>query len=297
MKILTTLLTSNDIPRLRRLVAAALEVRPVTGVDWEVVIVVNSIHEGYFEEVLAQEFPFTVVDSVSNGKCGGGKNACLDVFLDGDADYLSQIDGDDIVYPSYLQSLVNHINHYPCIDVLGVVPADSLFNHDNVDVGYNWWVNEKFYGSIWSSSMIVPNEPMGPQRGHLFTEEAPCTMDMILLRSRRSAEFRSNPDIGNGEDHVLSYQLLQEHQRGNLCYFLSMSSDLVCGDRTAEESAQSTNDYWHWLPIVREEALKFVDDIDRSSIWELPVVYQGLLMTHLEKQEWLNRFLNNEGKV
>ena len=277
--------------------SSCLEVRSVSDVEWEVRIVVNSRVEGYHEAVLQQGFPFPVVDSVSNGKCGMGKNACLDVFLQSDADYLSQIDGDDIVYPSYLQSLVNHLHHYPNIDVLGVVPADSLFDHDNVDVGYNWWVNDKFFASIWSSSMIAPDENMGPQRGHLFTQHAPCTMDMILLRSRQSAEIRFNEEIGNGEDHVHSYQLLGEHQRGNLRYFLSMSSDIFCGDRTAQESIQKTHDYWEWLPIVREEASKCVDDLNRSSIWELPVIYNNLEMNHLEKQEWLNRFLNDEGKV
>ena len=257
MKLMTTLLTSNDIPKLARLVKSVQGVIRITPVEWEVVIVVNSIHEGYYEDVCALNLPFRVVNTESNGKPGRGKNACLDVFLESDCDYISQIDGDDFLYPSYLQSLWNHVNHYVYLDVLGVIPCDCICDWE-LQSGHYWWVNDKYHASVWGTSMCAPNETMGPQESHLFTEDRPVSVDFIMLQSRKSAQIKMNEDIGNGEDHAYTYKLLSEHQKGNLCYFLSMSSDMYCIDRTTEGSAQKVHSYDEYLGPLRDEALRHV---------------------------------------
>lgn len=287
---MTTLLTSNDIPKLARLVKSVQGVIRITPVEWEVVIVVNSIHEGYYEDVCALNLPFRVVNTESNGKPGRGKNACLDVFLESDCDYISQIDGDDFLYPSYLQSLWNHVNHYVYLDVLGVIPCDCICDWE-LQSGHYWWVNDKYHASVWGTSMCAPNETMGPQESHLFTEDRPVSVDFIMLQSRKSAQIKMNEDIGNGEDHAYTYKLLSEHQKGNLCYFLSMSSDMYCIDRTTEGSAQKVHSYDEYLGPLRDEALRHVSQ-RRSSPYELPVIYKDLLMNHHQKQVWLNNFLN-----
>ena len=290
MKLLTTLLTSNDIPKLERLIRSVQGVVKIYPIEWEVVIVVNTIHEGYYEQVLEIDQPFRIVNTESNGKPGMGKNACLEVFLQSDADYVSQIDGDDFLYPSYLQSLYNHIKHFPCIDVLGVIPCDCICDYA-LQSGHRWWVNNEYHASVWGTSMCAPTDNMGPQVSHLFIDERPVSVDFIILQSRKSAQHRFNTDIGNGEDHAYTYKLLGEHQKGNLCYFLSMSSDLYCIDRTTEGSAQKVHDYDEYLGPLREEALRHVSH-HRSSPYELPVIYKDLLMNHLQKETWLNNFLN-----
>lgn len=291
MKLMTTLLTSNDVPKLQRLIRSVQGVIKINSLEWEVVIVVNSIHEGYYEQVLELDQPFRVVNTESNGKPGKGKNACLDVFLKSDADFVSQIDGDDMLYPSYLQSIYNHIKHFPCIDVLGVVPCDCLCSWE-LKSGHYWWVNEKYHASVWGTSMCAPSDNMGPSMSHLFTAERPTSVDFIMLQSRKSAQIKMNEDIGNGEDHAYTYKLLAEHQKGNLCYFLSMSSDMYCIDRTTEGSAQKVHDYHEYLQPLRDEALRHVPKW-RSSPYELPVIYKDLLMNHMQKAIWLNKFLQD----
>lgn len=291
MKLMTTLLTSNDVPKLQRLIRSVQGVIRIAPVEWEVVVVVNSIHDGYYEEVCALDQPFRVVNTESNGKPGKGKNACLDVFLESDADFVSQIDGDDMLYPSYLQSIYNHVNHFPCIDVLGVVPCDCLCSWE-LKSGHYWWVNEKYHASVWGTSMCAPNDKMGPSMSHLFTAERPTSVDFIMLQSRKSAKIKMNEDIGNGEDHAYTYKLLAEHQKGNLCYFLSMSSDMYCIDRTTEGSAQKVHDYHEYLQPLRDEALRHVPKW-RSSPYELPVIYKELIMNHMQKAVWLNKFLQD----
>lgn len=287
---MTTLLTSNDIPKLARLVKSVNNVIKISPIEWEVVIVVNSIHEGYYENVCSLNLPFRVVNTESNGKPGRGKNACLDVFLESDCDFVSQIDGDDFLYPSYLQSLWNHYRHYPCIDVLGVVPCDCLCNFP-LEEGHNWWVNDNYHASVWGTSMCALNDKVGPQESHLFIDKRPVSIDFIMLQSRKSAKIKMNEDIGNGEDHAYTYKLLAEHQKGNICYFLSMSSDMYCIDRTTEGSAQKVHPYHEYLQPLKDEALKHVAQW-RSSPYELPVIYKELLMNHRQKQTWINKFIN-----
>lgn len=290
MKLMTTLLTSNDVPKLARLIRSAQEVVKITPIEWEVVVVVNSTREGYYEEVCALDQPFRVVNSESNGKPGKGKNACLDVFLQSDADFVSQIDGDDFLYPSYLQSLYNHIRHHPSIDVLGVVPCDSITSWE-LHGGHRWVVNDKYHASVWGTSMCSPSPNMGPQKSHLFIDERPVSIDFIMLQSRKSAQFKMNEDIGNGEDHAYTYKLLGQHQKGNISYFLTMSSDMYCIDRTTEGSAQKVHSYDDYLEPMREEARRHVPEW-RSSPYELPVIYKELLMNHIQKEIWINDFLN-----
>jgi hypothetical protein len=133
---------------------------------------------------------------------------------------------------------------------------------------------------------------MGPQESHLFTEDRPVSVDFIILQSRKSAQIKMNEDIGNGEDHAYTYKLLSEHQKGNLCYFLSMSSDMYCIDRTTEGSAQKVHSYNDYLQPLRDESLRHVSQW-RSSPYELPVIYKDLLMNHHQKKTWINKFLND----
>lgn len=289
MRLVTTLLTSNDIGKLERLCRSVQEVIQIQGVEWEVVVIVNSIHEGYYEKVEALNLPFKVVNTESNGKPGRGKNACLDYLLSTDFDYVSQIDGDDILYPSYLQSLYNHWRHYPSLDVLGVIPCELLQSEHNPS-GHTFQVGE-YYASIWGTSMCPPDSEQGPRVGHLFTEERPSSVDFIILQSRKSAQIKMNEDIGNGEDHAYTYKLLGEHIKGNIQYFLSMSSDLYCIDRTTEGSAQKVHNYHDYLTPMREEALKYVP-YHRSNPYELPVIYKDLVMNHIQKEIWLKKFLS-----
>jgi hypothetical protein len=93
------------------------------------------------------------------------------------------------------------------------------------------------------------------------------------------------------EDHLYSYQLLAEHQKGNLSYFLTMSSDLYIVDRTTEGSVQKTHKQQDSVDNFKHEVSKILPRW-RSSIWELPIVYKDLLMSHIDKEIWLKKFLS-----
>lgn len=290
MKIMLCILTSSCIPRLVRLVKNLGEIHPVKGVTLSPVVVVNCLKDSYFQEVLQLELPLPVVRTESNGKPGKGKNSCLDLFLSSECDFISQIDGDDILYPTYLKSLVDHIKRVPNIDVLGTIPIDILDYNPEIK-GYRISLGEGLYAGVWGVSLVSPhNGNVGPGEASMFSEDLPNSIDFIILQSRKSALIKMDEDIAVGEDHLYSYQLLAKHQKGELSYYHTMSSDLFLVDRTTEVSVQKTFPQLDSVNELKEKALKHVTR-RRSSLLELPIIYKELLLDQHRKEKWIRSFL------
>jgi len=290
MKIMLCILTSSCTTRLARLVNNLKEIRPVKGVTLSPVIVVNCLKDSYFQEVLKLEIPLPVVRTESNGKPGKGKNSCLDLFLSSDCDFISQIDGDDILYPTYLESLADHIKRVPNIDVLGTIPIDVLDRDPNIK-GHLISLNKGFYAGVWGISLVpAHNGTAGPGEAKMFSEDLPNSVDFIILQSKKSALIKMDENIAVGEDHLYSYQLLAEHQKGNLSYYHTMSSDLFLVDKTTEVSVQKTFPQIYSVDELKEKTLKYVKR-ERSSLLELPIIYKDLLLDQYSKEKWIRSFL------
>jgi len=293
MKILLTLLTSNDLPRLKRLISSVQKQNPVEGFELEPVIVLNTLNEVYAEEVLEADFPYSVIRTGSNGKPGMGKNSCLDYFMTTDCDFVSQIDGDDFLYPTYLQSLANHINHFPCIDALGVIPLDYLSNGSAA--GHTFKIHNGSEAGVWGCSIVPPSKGSGPGVSHVFLEDLPRSVDSIILQSRKSAVIKMHEDLPNGEDHLYTYQLLAAHQKGDICYLQTMSSDLWVQDQTTPDSIQDKFPQQDHVESLRELALQHVEKW-RSSARELPVIYKDLLIDQYQKETFIKNITKAHSK-
>jgi len=287
MKLFITLLTHHNLPSLKRLVNSVENQYPESYLDVETVIVVNTLSDDYYQSVLNENFSLKVIRTESNGKCGLGKNSCRDLFLKSDADFLSQIDGDDIIYPTFLQSIAQHIKHYPNIDALGIAPSELLATYDTGGHSFRCGENDEFWGCVWGIS-LVKRPDHGPGRGSWIDHPKPEGFDRIILQSKLSAVIRMDEDITIGDDFIYSYQLLAEHQKRNLRYFITMSSDLYVTDRTFTNTI--IHEYGH-LPYAEEMKTKAMQhvNINRSSLEELPVIFNDLLITHQEKAEFLKK--------
>ena len=290
MKIMLTMLTHNCTKRLKRLVQSAMEVTPVPGVEFCPVVIVNSMNPDYYEQVLALDLPVPVINTESNGKPGKGKNACLDYFLKSNCDFVSQIDGDDIIYPTFLQSLFNHIRHYPCIDVLGVVPTDVITIDQDIG-GHYIDLPGPLSGHVWGISLVAPpGKDYGPAESHIWREHLPYSHDFIILQSRKSAAIKMSEDLPVAEDHLYTMQLLSEHQKGNLCYFNTMSSDMYVIDRTTDGSVQKQYPFAEHVDEFRQKTLEYVPQW-RSSPNEIPFIFKDILINHVGKEEWMKDFI------
>ena len=91
------------------------------------------------------------------------------------------------------------------------------------------------------------------------------------------------------EDHLHSFTYLGEHQKGNLLYAQTMSSDMYFIDRTFPGSVQKTTDF-DYVSRLKTEVLKYVPEW-RSSFGELPCIYIDLYMNHLDKEAWIKKLL------
>ena len=293
MKILLTLLTSNDLPRLKRLISSVQKQNPVEGFELEPVIVLNTLDEDYAWSVVEADLPFPLIRTESNGKPGMGKNSCLDYFMQTDCDFVSQIDGDDFLYPTYLQSLANHINHFPCIDALGVIPLDYISN--GAAAGHTFKIHNGSEAGVWGCSIVPPSKGSGPGVSHVFTEDLPRSVDSIILQSRKSAVIKMHETLPVGEDHLYTYQLLAEHQKGRLCYMQTMSSDLWIQDCTTPNSVQDQHSQSEHVESLRELTLQHVEKW-RSSARELPVIYKDLLLDQYEKETFIKNITKEHSK-
>jgi cellulose synthase/poly-beta-1,6-N-acetylglucosamine synthase-like glycosyltransferase len=144
MKLFLALLTNHKLDKLKRLVRTVELQYPEESIELKPVIVVNTLNDEYYQEVLDANLPFEVVRTESNGKPGKGKNSCMDLFLQSDCDFMTQVDGDDFLYPTFLRSIANHVNHYPDIDVLGRIPLDYLSARE-INGGYRFMADESIY--------------------------------------------------------------------------------------------------------------------------------------------------------
>jgi hypothetical protein len=289
MKLMLALLTNHDLPRLRRLVKSILQMNPEPFFTVYPIIVVNSLDSTYYAQVKAARFPFIVVKTESNGKPGKGKNSCLDLFLKSDCDYLSRIDGDDIVYPTFLTSLKEHIQRYSNIGVLGVYPAD-IIEQGNQPPGHPINLTESIHAGVWGISITEQKDfPTGPGRSYLWDTDLPICPHFIILTSKEAAKHKFDENIAVAEDHLVILKLLTEHQKGNILYLSTMSSDLFVIDRTTNGSIQKKYPFISWVAEFKQMARQIIDE-RRSNIFEVPVVYKELLINHIEKEAWLKDF-------
>jgi hypothetical protein len=284
-KILLCLLTHHRIDKLKRLVKSVESLYPDPSIEIEPVIVVNTLNDEHWEAVLKEKFPFKVVRTESNGKPGKGKNSCRDLFLNSDADFVSQLDGDDWLYPTFAKSIAQHILHYPNLDVLGLHPLDVV---DHLQRGgHHFQVGDKnqYWGCVWGLS-LCKRPDYGPGEAHWVNHEHPVNFDRVLLQSKTSAVEKMDEDIPNGEDHLYSIQLLKLHQERKIRYFITMSSDLYISDGTLDDNIQKQHPFAPHVQTMKDAMLKLVKPY-RSSQEELPVIFNDLLITHEEKAVYI----------
>lgn len=292
IKLMICLLTSHDLNRLARLIVNLKELIPAPSIELFPIIVVNTLNDSYYDAVLQQEFPYPVIRTESNGKPGKGKNSCFDIFMRSACDYLTQFDGDDILYPTYLQSIEAHLRHYPNLDALGIIPMDVIDYGEQV--GHKIHIEDNLFGGVWGISLIHPYGTGAPGPGrnhHLWDSELPCSWDYIVLQSKKVSHIMMDENLGVGEDHLWSIQMLQLHQKGEIQYFNTMSSDMFIIDRTTENSIQKIYPQIEHVQALKDKTRSFVPEW-RSSFGEIPVIYKDLLMDQFQKETWIKYFWN-----
>jgi len=271
--IVVGILTSYDLPRLRR---AAASVGNQTS-QCAFFVEVNTRDEKYRQAVLdwcAQE-GIPCHSSDSNGKPGKGKQAVFKRFLETEADHLLLLDGDDVLYPCAIASLERTLIEVSPVDVLISCAVDQVSKKKVSVLGDDQFVQladpPGRAESLWvyeGDTMLVPGRP--------------------TFFSRRAAETLSwDEDLKCYEDGLFIVETVGAYQEGRLQAVCSMSQDLMVYDRDTPDSAQKKSSFKKQTALVRKkvEALK-IDRAD-TSLGQLPQLRPRQLITSEEKQAYI----------
>jgi hypothetical protein len=127
--ILVILLTSAGLNYLKEAVNSILHQKD-THIDYTVVIIVNTLSDEYYKEVLSYFTLIKVVRTLSNGRPGKGHNSVLDYFKNNPQfDYIIPIDGDDFLYPYALTYIEQYITASTPADILMLMYTDIIHQH------------------------------------------------------------------------------------------------------------------------------------------------------------------------
>lgn len=295
-KHLVTLLTSSNIEALERLVYnIESEVEPAENLDTDFIIVVNTLKDDYYQEVLSKNFPLEVVRTESIGTAAKGKNTCHELMLERGYDFLTQFDGDDIFYPTFLLSLGEHVRRMPMLDALGIIPCDVMNRGDLGPGGHQFRPYKDWQASVWGISLTQIGADRRGVARHPYLWDAQTqvhSQDFMILQSRKACSIMYDEDMICAEDHLQSFKYLGQHQAGNLVYYQTMSSDMYLIDRYSPGSVQKENHSFDYTARLKERVPNYVPEW-RSSFDELPCFFIDIRMTHTDKEQWLSKFLTD----
>ncbi|MYC72278.1 MAG: hypothetical protein F4X17_16365 [Gemmatimonadetes bacterium] len=288
-----SILTSLDLPRLKRAIQSVQEQTSLLPF-W---VEINSRNSKYVDRAatLCEEMRVEYHISKSTGKPGIGKQAVFDRFTNNFQEpFLFLLDGDDWLYPCASQSIQQTIHQYSSLDVVTYIPLDLIqprFGHHPIAKGAyaNFWngilcsPHYWEYGPgiaqwLWTSNPIIT----GPGPTPLFSRKAASTLSW-------------HPQIGAYEDTLLLLDSLVKHQAGDLFSACSMAQDIFIYDQTNPQSVQKKTDLVKASIQLRQEATQRLNK-ERSSIGELPLLYQESLITYPEKIEFAQQTYSLKGK-
>lgn len=125
-KFLVTLLTSSKLDYLKQSYNSVINQLP-TNIKYDVVIIVNTLKDEYYEQVKITFNESKIVRTESNGYPGKGHNSCIEYFKNNkEYDYLIPLDGDDFFYPFFFQNLEVYLQEQYNPDILFIPFSDIL---------------------------------------------------------------------------------------------------------------------------------------------------------------------------
>jgi len=272
--IVTGILTTSDLPRLRRAVNSVRNQE----VECAFFVEVNTRDKEYRQAVIdwcaAENIP--CFSSSSNKKPGKGKQAVFNRFLaETEAEHLLLLDGDDVLYPCAISSLNRTLAEVDPVDVLISCAVDQVTQGQAVVMGDNEFVTLRDpQGRAESVWLYEGDEALVPGRPTFF--------------SRRAVEQLAwDTDLACYEDGLFLIEAIMAHQAGRLQALCSLSQDLMVYDRETPDSAQKVSDFKKQTALLREKVDAL--DIDRAatSLGQLPTLRPRPFRTAEEKQSFI----------
>lgn len=275
VKLLVVALTTSDINRLKRCLYSIQHQIPVREAGIEIVpdihVIVNTQNKTYASEVqqeLGHEYPVTV--TVSDGTPGTGKNSVFDYFrsLGKKYDYLFQVDGDDILYPTAFQELARFfaehwdVVSFQSMDWLSTNRAENM-NHialkDNVWL--HTWGDQQVNLREIAQFKYATDPDFGKTGERIFTPGTSMVLSGKFLR--KYPHIRHTNQIKLFEDYYFYLHLFALHCKGEIKMCHINNSYIYMYDRTNENSVSTSNCFYGKLEISMIQGV-----LDKYQIWD-----------------------------
>lgn len=233
-KLLTAILTSEDLPRLERCIKSVVQ---------DCLVICNTTNSAFTSdaEKLCARYPVKFIATPSNGKLGKGKNSVLDQFLRTDYDYLFQIDGDDFVYPDAIKTVRKIINKSD-FDVLALTESEVWDGKDLHRIN-EWITTDKFRGKINDILSKFDSDHLmkaiqNCKIGEDITDDQ-SGLHRVIVWSRMAAEkFRFDEDLMVADSPgYLDLKLM--HLRGEIKLELTNAKSIYIYDQTIQTAISS----------------------------------------------------------
>lgn len=299
IKLLICPLVSSDISRAIRCVQTAFHQKDHS-IKFDVHPVINSIDNTFVREMVnyCEKNNIKYFVSKSDGTPSTGKNSVFEYFLTTDFTHLTQLDGDDFFYPTFLKHIERHLKKYPNTDVMSTCPCDSIFpRNDGAEIS----LSSGHFASLWGSNYVDyrPNYVHG--RDPLADNISKGNYARLVLFSKKAAEHhRYDPEVLVGEDLKIHFDFLWAHQKDELSYWFTTASDMWVRDGTSfgmQKKASNTVVNGDYVIVRRDDMFYKVRDHvmsrmdpDRTGPAEIPIDFAPLFFNFQEKIDFLNEF-------
>ena len=281
-KLLTTILTSEDLPRLERCIKSLMQSEP------DCMVVCNSTNSQFQidAEKLCAKFPVKFVNTESNGKLGKGKNAVLEQFNKTDYDYLFQVDGDDFVYPGAIKKVNDIINKHD-FDVLALTESEVWDGTDLHRIN-EWITTDKFRDKI--NKILATFDPENLMKavqnckiGEEITDDKSGLHRVIVWSKKAATKFRFDENLMVADSPgYLDLKLM--HLREEIKLELTNAKSIYIYDQTIQTAISSYDllldvDKYVW----NQEDLRLTTDLF------LDIIEIDEKITHKERLEYLKK--------
>lgn len=188
------LLTSSRIDFLQASYNSILNQKHID-MSYDIFIIVNTINDEYYQQVLSTFHNVNIIRTESNGKPGKGHNSVINFFNDNiDYDFLFMIDGDDFLYPSALQHIESYINSKNPLMLMLMYNDTVSFNLESTNTSHIIINNNAYLLYNFNSIMDSKWEKVkskNPFHNNIYDLN---TIGRIILFSRDSLQYNIQYD-------------------------------------------------------------------------------------------------------
>lgn len=264
-------------------------------------VVINSLDLKFIEDISnfceSNSIKYSVTEC--DGSPGKGKNSVFDIFQNSEYTHMSQLDGDDIFYPTFLKQVQRHLKKYPTTDVLATLPCDSIFKHHEENM---FKLENGYSTAVWGTHYVNWETPtmLGEDKIFLGTSNGNYAR-FVLFSKKISENFRYDPSFIVGEDFKLHFDFLYSFQKDDINYWFTAASDMWVRDTTSfgiQKKHSNTIVDGEYIKVRDDETMgRLINYVEtnmmryRSAPGEIPIDFAPIYMSFEEKNKFLNEVI------